>query len=156
MPQPPQSRRTPRRRHRTRQRDRLLDYLRASEAHPTAAQIHGDLVRELPQLSIGTVYRNLDVLISEGLVEAVPVPGGATRYDGNPYPHHHFLCDRCGDIVDVELPVPRGLRRRLLERHALRARSVSIEFHGLCPVCEERVDGRDRVREGLAVAPRAE
>jgi Fe2+ or Zn2+ uptake regulation protein len=114
----------------------VLAYLRSSDAHPTAAQIHRDLDGESPALSLATVYRNLEVLVGEDLIREVPVPGRALRYDGNPDPHHHFLCDHCGAIVDVELPEPRGLRRRLLDRYALEARRVSIDFHGLCPACE--------------------
>lgn len=126
----------PRRRHRTQQRDRVLAHLRASDAHPTAAQIHRDLDAGSSPFSLATVYRNLEVLVAEGLICEVSAPGGAMRYDGNPHPHHHFLCDGCGAIVDVDLPEPRGLRRRLLDTHALCARRISIEFHGLCPACE--------------------
>jgi Fe2+ or Zn2+ uptake regulation protein len=124
----------------------VLAYLRGSDAHPTAAQIHREAGADEPGLSLASVYRNLDVLVAEGLIDAVPVPGGPTRYDGNPRAHHHFVCDRCAAIVDVELPEPRGLRRRLQRTHALRARRVSIDFHGLCPACEAH-DGDERCDE---------
>jgi len=126
----------PRRRNRTPQRDRLLAYLRDTDTHPTAAQIHDAIGPELPGLSLGTIYRNLEVLVGEGLVDEVPAANGATRYDGNPCAHHHFLCDRCSRIIDVELPEPRTLRRKLHDVYALQARSVSIDFHGLCLECE--------------------
>jgi Fur family peroxide stress response transcriptional regulator len=126
----------PRRRNRTPQRDRLLAYLRDTDTHPTAAQIHDAIGPDLPGLSLATIYRNLEVLVDEGLVDEVSVPSSSTRYDGNPRAHHHFLCDRCSRIIDVELPEPRMLRRKLHDAYALRARSVSIDFHGLCPECE--------------------
>jgi Fe2+ or Zn2+ uptake regulation protein len=70
----------PKRRNRSRQRALILEHLRASEAHPTAAQTHEALVRELPNLSLGTVYRNLEVLVSEGVIGEVPSAGGGVRW----------------------------------------------------------------------------
>jgi Fe2+ or Zn2+ uptake regulation protein len=123
------------RRHHTRQRERILAWLRASDAHPTATQVHQALLREFPRLSLGTVYRNLEVLAADGLIDEVPAAGGALRFDGNPERHHHFRCVRCQSIRDVTLPAPRSLVRRLQREHALQAESVKIEFHGLCPDC---------------------
>ena len=91
----------------------------------------------MPALSLGTIYRNLEVLVAEGVVDAVPSTGGATRYDGNVEPHHHFDCEGCGRMLDVDLPVPRGLARRLAGEVGLRAKRVRISFVGLCAECEE-------------------
>jgi Fe2+ or Zn2+ uptake regulation protein len=128
-----------RRRHRSRARERLLELLRASASHPTAAELHGTLAREFPKLSLGTVYRNLELLVDAGAIDAVPWAEGALRYDGNPRPHHHFICERCGQIRDLEIPVPAQLTAGLRRRYRLRARRVHIDFHGLCARC-----GRDR------------
>jgi Fur family transcriptional regulator, peroxide stress response regulator len=125
----------PRRRHRTVQRERILAFLRASEEHPTAAQTHQALLPELPNLSLGTVYRNLEVLVSEGVVDEVPSPGG-TRYDGNPKPHHHFICERCGAIDDLHLVAPRSLAQKLRRARGRQASRIRIEFFGLCEACE--------------------
>lgn len=135
MPPPPASTPAPRR-HRSQQRERILAWLRATDAHPTAAQIHIGLKRALPGLSLGTVYRNLEVLVAEGAAREVPCAGGVARYDANVEPHHHFHCERCEAIVDIEIPVPRGLSKRLEESHGLRARRASISFFGLCPRCQ--------------------
>ena len=126
------------RRHRTRQRERLLELLRASEDHPTAAELYQAAQRELPNLSLGTVYRNLDVLVSEGLIEAVPCEGGAARYDGNPEPHHHFICEQCGHILDVEVTLPDELQRSLRRKYRLRAERARVRFFGLCEPCSDR------------------
>lgn len=90
----------------------------------------------MPLLSLGTVYRNLEVLVSEGRVNEVPSPVGAARYDGNVEPHHHFNCEGCGRILDVALPVPRGLGKRLTGELGLEARRIQISFFGLCSNCE--------------------
>jgi len=136
MPTPPDRAHGPRR-HRSQQRDHILTWLRANDAHPTAAQIHTGLQPELPDLSLGTVYRNLEVLAAEGEVDEVACAGGTARYDANVEPHHHFHCERCERILDVDLPAPRGLSKRLAGSAGLNARRVSISFFGLCPDCEE-------------------
>lgn len=126
----------PRRRNRSRQRDRILDWLRATEIHPTAAEIHSALLPEMPSLSLGTVYRNLEVLVAEGDIDEVACAVGPARYDGNASPHHHFHCERCGRILDVEVPVGRSLTKRLTREHGLRSQRVRISFFGLCPECD--------------------
>jgi Fe2+ or Zn2+ uptake regulation protein len=130
----------PRRLNRTAQRERLLEVLRASQEHPTAAQLHRALLAEFPRLSLGTVYRNLDVLVDQGEIDVVPAPSGVLRYDGNRAPHHHFSCEACGGILDIELPAPRRLAARIARERALRVRKVRIEFIGLCSACSDRAD----------------
>ena len=127
------------RRHRTRQRERLLELLRDTDRHPTAAELYETARPEFPNLSLGTVYRNLEVLVSEGLIEAVPAASGPMRYDGNAVPHHHFVCEGCGDIHDVELPLPNELASELADqlhrKYELRAERARIHFSGLCHAC---------------------
>ena len=124
------------RRNQTRQRSRILEWLRATDSHPTALLTHEALVRELPNLSLGTVYRNLEVLVSEGLIDEVPSAGGGVRYDGNPKPHHHFICDSCGAIDDLHLQAPAELARKLRRARGRSARRIRIDFYGLCEACE--------------------
>ena len=125
----------PRRRNRSRQRELILQFLRASEEHPTAAQTHAALLRRMPNLSLGTVYRNLEVLVHEGLVEELPAAGGA-RYDGNPKAHHHFICEGCGAIDDLHLQAPPSLAQKLRRARGRKASRVRIDFFGLCEACE--------------------
>jgi Fe2+ or Zn2+ uptake regulation protein len=132
--------RPPSRRNRTRQRERILQLLRATDAHPTAHWIHETLRPEFPRLSLGTVYRNLEVLVSEGLAIEVPVPGSTARYDGDPEPHHHFVCERCRRIHDLELRVSEPLEARIRRKYGLRPRGFRIDFHGLCRACSGRGD----------------
>lgn len=135
---------SPRRRHRSRQRDELRAWLRSTDSHPTAAQILAGLsTTPGPRISLATVYRNLDLLVAEGEVREVACERGPTRYDGNLSPHHHFSCQVCGRIVDVDLDTPRGLLGRLERTHGLHADRVSITFHGHCEACKglEAADG---------------
>ena len=139
------------RRHQTRQRARILAWLRATDSHPTALQTHEALVRELPNLSLGTVYRNLEVLVSEGAIDEVASAGTGVRYDGNPKPHHHFICESCGAIDDLHLQAPPSSRASCAARAAgppgasasistVSARRVS------CTARRQRPDARTRPR----------
>ena len=129
-----------RRRHRTRQRARLLELLRASDAHPTAAALHEQLSLDFPRLSVGTVYRNLEVLVEEGLVDEVPSPRGAMRYDANLEPHHHFSCEACGHIQDLELRLKLDLPARVRRKYRLVPHRFRIDFYGLCRDCAAAED----------------
>lgn len=112
--------------------------LRSTDAHPTAADLFEGLRAEFPRISLATVYRNLEVLVCEGAIEQVPSSSGVMRYDANPVPHHHFVCEDCGDIRDLELRLPRSLLQRLERRYRLRAERVRADFFGLCPACSDR------------------
>jgi len=81
----------------------VLEVVRGTEAHPTAESVHRMVRRRLPRVSLGTVYRNLRLLVAEGLVHELPGPHA--RFDGNLERHHHFTCTGCGRIVDVDGPL---------------------------------------------------
>ena len=118
----------------------MLAWLRAHDSHPSASELHAALLPDMPTLSLATVYRNLEILAAEGEIEEVPSSQGATRYDGNVEPHQHYHCERCDRILDVDLPVPRGLERRLRDDHGLRSSRVRIAFFGVCPACEDAAE----------------
>src|SRR5438874_13676562 len=93
----------------TRPRRLILDVVRATDAHPTAALVYRRVRRRLPRVSLATVYRNLRVLAAEGVL-AERADAGGLRFDGNAEPHDHFTCVACGRIHDV--PVRRGRAAR--------------------------------------------
>src|ERR1700730_10581638 len=94
----------------------VLDVVPATESHPTAEWVHRMVRRRRPRVSLGTVYRNLRLLVAQGLVKELPGPH--TRSDGKLSEHHHFTCLACGPISDVpgpatepHSPTPRCRRR---------------------------------------------
>ena len=91
----------------TRPRRLILDLVRGTDAHPSAAVVYREVRRHLPRVSLATVYRNLRMLAAEGLLSERAEAGG-TRFDGNTDPHDHFTCVACGRIYDVP---PLGARR---------------------------------------------
>src|SRR3989441_7060695 len=93
----------------TRQRRIILEVVRATDAHPTAALVYWRVRRRLPRVSLATVYRNLRTLAAEGFLTERADPSGV-RFDGNTAPHDHFTCVACGRIYDVPAPADRAGR----------------------------------------------
>ena len=89
----------------TRQRGVILDILQESCSHPTAEIIYREARRVLPNISLGTVYRNLNFLRDQGNVREIrPSEGGSSRFDGADTPHAHFHCVHCSALLDIPLP----------------------------------------------------
>jgi Fe2+ or Zn2+ uptake regulation protein len=124
----------------TNQRRLILEAVRATDTHPTAEWVHRQVRRHLPRISLGTVYRNLRLLVEEGLIQELD-SGGYGRYDGNTTRHHHFTCQECGQIIDLALPVDRTLDHRAASRTGFEVSHHRIEFYGRCAACRAK-DGR--------------
>lgn len=118
----------------THQRLAIFRALLETESHPDADAIHKSLIGAYPTLSLGTVYKTLEMLQSLGLARAVSSPGSSRRFDGNRHPHHHLWCTRCGRLTDVDLDeladiaLPDGLGFQVTD--------VSIQFNGICADCK--------------------
>src|SRR5581483_10316743 len=124
----------------TPQRYAVMAFLMESDQHPTAAEIFEAVNRVDPRSSRATTYNNLRDLVQAGLVREVAVEGRAARFHGRGIRHHHFICDRCGNVEDMEwfdLPKPRSgsLGKRVL-------RECEVIFRGLCTKCARRQTSR--------------
>ena len=109
-------------------------------SHPTAEEIFAAVNRVDPRSSRTTTYRNLRDLVQAGLVREVAVEGRAARFDTKGTLHHHFICDRCGNVEDVDwYDVPRPASRYLGKRIL---RECELIFRGLCPKCAPRRTSR--------------
>jgi Fur family peroxide stress response transcriptional regulator len=120
---------------RSRQRKRILELLQGTGKHPTATWLYEKLRKEFPHLSLGTVYRNLTVLAEQGLIKRIDFGSTFDRFDANTRPHYHFVCDKCGAIVDLSLPVDEGLNERANKVSSNRVTGHNIQFHGICEKC---------------------
>lgn len=120
----------------TPQRYAVMAFLMESHRHPTAAEIFAAVNRLDPRCSRATTYNNLRDLVKSGLVREVAVEGRAARFDAKGTPHHHFICDRCGAVEDLEwYDVPKPAARSLGKR---RLRECEVIFRGLCTKCGPR------------------
>ena len=120
----------------TPQRRAVLDVLRASDDHPTAADVYQRVRRAAPGIGAATVYRTLALLVATGQARELSLGDEHTsRYDANTARHDHLVCDRCHRAVDVDVPVPDGLLPRLADRTGFSITSYDLQFHGLCPAC---------------------
>src|SRR3972149_970789 len=120
------------------QRQAILDYLRSVATHPTADEIYHELRKTIPQLSKGTVYRNLKVLESLDLVSELDLEGEIKRFEYHKDPHYHFRCTRCGWVQDITVPVDRALDQRAAAITGLDIASHQLEFRGLCKQCRQQ------------------
>jgi Fur family ferric uptake transcriptional regulator len=121
----------------TLQRQVILEELQQLHSHPTAADLYQIARKRLPKLSLGTVYRNLELLCQMGLIRRLELGGGETRFDGDLCHHDHVRCVRCGDVTDVQQssglrvePAPGTLSGYRILGHRL-------EYDGICPLCQQ-------------------
>lgn len=132
----------------------VLEVVRGIKTHPTAEEVHRRVVRRAPRVSLGTVYRNLRMLVDAGLLGELPGP--LARFDANIRDHHHFTCLRCGRIADVEAPVAepqsRELSKRVEARTGLTITHHRIAFFGRCRRCQSRGRAGPRRRRPAADA----
>jgi len=120
----------------TPQRYAVMEFLMECRRHPTAAEIFGAVNRIDPRSSKATTYNNLRDLVQAGLVREVAVEGRAARFDVKALRHHHFICDRCGNVEDIDwYKVPRPASGSLGKRVL---RECELIFRGLCTKCAPR------------------
>jgi Fur family transcriptional regulator, peroxide stress response regulator len=120
----------------TTQRYAVMAFLMDHTGHPTAAEIFEAVNRVDPRSSRATTYNNLRDLVKAGLVREVAVEGRAGRFDAKGMRHHHFICDSCGSVEDVDwYDVPKPASRSLGKRVV---RECQLIFRGLCTKCAAR------------------
>ena len=120
----------------TPQRYAVMAFLLEQNRHPTAAEIFEAVNRLDPRSSRATTYNNLRDLVEAGLVREVAMEGRAARFDAKGMRHHHFICDRCGGVEDMEWYDVPGPRANALGRRVLR--ESELIFRGLCGKCAPR------------------
>jgi Fur family peroxide stress response transcriptional regulator len=124
----------------TPQRIAIYRALLESEDHPTPEMLYRVVAREMPSLSLATIYKTLDALASIGLVRSVAVDADKRRYDANDSPPHHLVCSQCGCIRDYYSHQFDALLPRRPVRGFL-AREVSVNITGICGECRQKQKG---------------
>jgi Fe2+ or Zn2+ uptake regulation protein len=133
---------TPSRRQ-TKQRRLVYEAVCAAKTHPTAEAVYDRVRREMPRVSLGTVYRNLQLLVADGRLRSW-TRGRATRYDADLSPHDHFLCESCGLLLDLDRAGAPLAAERRLEAKGFEVRGRILDLIGLCRDCRGAVKKRRR------------
>ena len=119
-------------------RNAILSYLQHSNAHPSAETIYTDLKAEIPDLSMGTVYRNLKLFQQQGLISSIATVHGVERFDANTAPHVHFICEGCDAVIDLHaLSTPQSLCSEAENSIGCSVGSCQLSFTGKCRSCLE-------------------
>ena len=123
-------------------RTAILSFLRQTKDHPSAEMVYNHLKQEIPDLSLGTVYRNLSMFKAQGEIISVGTVNGVERFDGNVEPHVHFVCNSCEAVIDLpQIHVPEELNRQVMEATGGTVDMCNLSFTGYCKECKEKSAG---------------
>lgn len=124
----------------TKQRDIILEELRSVVSHPSADEVYQMVRVRVPNISFGTVYRNLKVLKELGEILELDYGKNHSRFDGNPTYHYHFACEECGRIFDIDIPINQSVDADVSRRTGLKVNRHRTEFYGVCKDCMSALD----------------
>ena len=120
----------------TNQRIKILDYLKSIDNHPSAEMVYDNVVKELPKITLATVYRNLNLLAEQGEILKLEV-GSEYRYDRNIGFHQHLICKKCKKIIDIfQKNIPEDTIKKIKNKE-FTTESVIVIFYGYCKKCGE-------------------
>jgi Fur family ferric uptake transcriptional regulator len=112
-----------------------MEIVRERNTHPSADEVYTRVRSFLPRISLGTVYRNLEVLSEMGKIQKLELSGSLKRFDWNPKKHYHIRCVRCDQVDDAPLAPLNQLEDELYEATVFQIIGHNLEFTGLCPEC---------------------
>ncbi len=122
----------------TQQRTIILEELRRGKDHPSADDIYSRVKKRLPRISLGTVYRNLEILSQLGEIQELKLSGSLKRYDWNPNKHYHIRCVNCDRVDDAPIAPLNQIEDDLYEATVFEIIGHNLEFTGLCPDCTQK------------------
>ncbi len=121
---------------RSRQRENILNLLRSTDTHPTASWIYDQMKQEFHNLSMGTVYRNINILVDLNLVRKIGWGSSYDRFDANMDIHYHFVCRRCNAVHDLPLDELSDLNEKVSASTDFEVDEHRIDFYGTCQACK--------------------
>lgn len=122
----------------SKQRETIKDYLAHTTEHPTADTIYTHIKATNPRISLGTVYRNLNLLCENGEIMKISCGDGCDRFDGNPLPHHHFSCLQCSSLIDLKMDPIDHINVIAGAQFDGDIKGHNIIFYGDCPECKRK------------------
>ena len=119
-----------------RKRNAILTCLRQTDAHPSAEMVHQMLQAEHPDISLATVYRNLALFKTQGIIQSLGTVNGIERFDANTEPHVHFICENCSAVLDLnQIHIPEALDAQVETTSGCQVNTRQLTFTGLCTHC---------------------
>ena len=125
------------------QRALVLEAVNKLHCHASADEVYDAIVREHPNISRATVYRNLNLLSETGEIRKLEIPGNADRFDHQCYNHCHVKCKLCGRVFDVDMDYVGGLEKGIKDTHGFDFTGYDIIFHGICPACKQQASDKE-------------
>ena len=123
----------------SRKRDAILDCISRTKCHPSAEWVYQQLKPEIPDLSLGTVYRNIAMFKQEGTIQSIGVVNGLERYDHNTAPHTHFICTACGSVLDLDgIDLPHPIVEQAEAAVGGSIATYHLQFSGTCADCRTK------------------
>lgn len=123
----------------SRKRVAILDTLRSTTVHPTAEWVYDELKPSFSDLSLGTVYRNIKKFCADNKAKSVGVINGQEHFDGNVLPHSHFICSRCGAVIDIDKSFfSKEVLNRLSGEYGVDIQEEDVMFRGVCNSCIQK------------------
>ena len=119
----------------TKQRQIILDELCSVTSHPTADVLYQMVRKRLPKISLGTVYRNLEIMSECGIIQKLDIGGTQKRFDAAPHVHYHVRCSKCGRVDDLDLPPDFNVEKAASKLTSFKILRHRLEFTGICPEC---------------------
>ena len=119
----------------SRQRESIKAYLMAHKDHPTADAVYAAIREEFPHISLGTVYRNLNLLVELGEAQKLTCGDGKDHFDADVSPHYHFVCQHCGAVIDLPIETLHDVTARAQESFGGQIHTHVTYFYGICPDC---------------------
>ena len=121
----------------SKQRECILNALRNTKSHPSANMVYDMVRREIPNISLGTVYRNLSELVAEGEVIKIDAGDGMEHYDGYNKPHYHMFCKGCKSVSDIEIEYSAGMDAAAEQKSGAEIEYHNVVFMGTCKTCKK-------------------
>lgn len=122
----------------SRQRESIKEYLASTKEHPTADMVYLHVKQEFPNISLGTVYRNLNLLTDIGEAVKIPAPDGADRFDGDTDQHYHFFCKSCGRVSDLNMEDLGHINDIAGKNFDGKIEHHNVTFYGVCGDCIQK------------------
>lgn len=119
----------------SKQRELIYKTVMENPVHPSADMVYEMVRKELPNISLGTVYRNLNLLSQQGALQKISMPNASDHFDGRVEEHCHMLCDKCGHVCDIDTPGLEDFTQRLSGQSDFQVTGCHIYFTGICGVC---------------------